>query len=259
MDGQGVKQIADLGASSAALGGKVAEVNGIWYTTAGLHRVPADLPYRVPLELGTLSGLCDFVKADPDGLFSASATGTQSIIRISSPTEVSLVGVARLDESHTRERYAHAMYELATFAFGSWMDREAFNIALQSLFRMDGNAAALLELVGNIVDTNAVEVVDDGVRQSVTRKSTVSGAVLEKGRPATHVLLAPFRSFAEIEPVVSSFVFRMRGGGGNGAVQVALFEADGGRWKLETIDRIAAEISKRLSDEIGAKKTIVVR
>jgi len=59
------------------------------------------------------------------------------------------------------------------------------------------------------------------------------------------VNLAPYRTFAEIDQVVSRFIFRAQGNE-NGA-KLALFEADGGRWRLDA----TAAIKSWLSGKFG--------
>ncbi len=55
------------------------------------------------------------------------------------------------------------------------------------------------------------------------------------------VALAPFRTFPEIEQPISEFVFRARCTG-EGTPALMLVEADGGRWKIDAITTIRAEM-----------------
>jgi hypothetical protein len=59
------------------------------------------------------------------------------------------------------------------------------------------------------------------------------------------VNLAPYRTFQEIEQPSSPFLFRIKGTPGEG-VQCALFEADGGAWRLDAVARIEAWLTKAL-------------
>lgn len=252
MDGQGVKTISDLGAEAAGAKLRTIEVAGVTYGVGGLHAIHRKLPERQALSLSSLSGLVDYIKADPDALVGP------LIVHVASQTRVSLLGAARADDFHSREHLALADYSLGVFQFGRWMDRESFNIALQSQFAPVADWDPLIQIIANIVDANVVEAKDNGFSQSVTAKAGISAAVLEKVTAPNPVVLAPYRSFPEIEPVVSSFVFRMRGGGGK-PVEVALFEADGGRWQVDTVQKLFEELSKRLASEIEAKKVVLVR
>jgi hypothetical protein len=47
------------------------------------------------------------------------------------------------------------------------------------------------------------------------------------------IKLKPFRTFAEIEQPESEFILRLQDG-----PRIALFAADGGKWKLEAINSI---------------------
>ncbi len=53
--------------------------------------------------------------------------------------------------------------------------------------------------------------------------------------------LRPYRTFAEVEQPASQFVFRI-----NQNAQMALFEADGGKWRLEAINNIANYLKESL-------------
>ena len=55
------------------------------------------------------------------------------------------------------------------------------------------------------------------------------------------VTLKPYRTFRELDQPASEFIFRVKAGGG-----FALFEADGGAWKIDAINAIAAWLSNRL-------------
>jgi hypothetical protein len=53
--------------------------------------------------------------------------------------------------------------------------------------------------------------------------------------------LKPIRTFRELDQPASDFIFRVKNGGG-----FALFEADGGAWKIAAINAIAAWLKNRL-------------
>ena len=56
------------------------------------------------------------------------------------------------------------------------------------------------------------------------------------------VTLMPRRTFFEIEQPASPFIFRMQSG-----PTCALFEADGGAWQQEAMQRIAIYLRQKLS------------
>lgn len=64
------------------------------------------------------------------------------------------------------------------------------------------------------------------------------------------VKLKPYRTFREIEQPASVFLFRLKNRDG-APPECALFEADGGAWKLEATDKIgkyfAGELEKTIT------------
>jgi len=75
-----------------------------------------------------------------------------------------------------------------------------------------------------------------GVSQSVTARA---GLARVAEVPVTNpVTLRPYRTFAEVEQPASPFILRLKRKDGE-MPQCALFEADGGKWKIEAIQNIA--------------------
>lgn len=58
------------------------------------------------------------------------------------------------------------------------------------------------------------------------------------------VTLAPYRTFVEVKQPESKFVFRMRKS--EEGPQAALFEADGGAWKIEAMQRVKEFLEDKL-------------
>ncbi len=61
------------------------------------------------------------------------------------------------------------------------------------------------------------------------------------------VSLRPFRTFREIEQPESEFLFRMQSSGNGVPPMCALFEADGGAWRMEAIARIKTFLKEKTS------------
>ena len=59
------------------------------------------------------------------------------------------------------------------------------------------------------------------------------------------VLLKPYRTFIEVQQPESAFIFRMQDG-----PRAALFEADGGAWRIEAMENIRAYLAKELKEEL---------
>jgi len=91
-----------------------------------------------------------------------------------------------------------------------------------------------------ITEDEVKQLGDDGVSQSITVKGGV--ARRENVEVPNPVILAPYRTFPEIEQPESRFIFRMRTG-----PQAALYEADGGAWRNEAMARIKDWLEEQLA------------
>lgn len=93
---------------------------------------------------------------------------------------------------------------------------------------------------------------DDGI----TQKATVKTGLASRGDAVipSPVTLKPYRTFTEVDQPESRFVFRMKEDKYEG-VQCALFEADGGAWKLQAMENIKGYLEREL---VGQEKFIVI-
>lgn len=105
-------------------------------------------------------------------------------------------------------------------------------IGLQSQFVQNEDQQGVVKLCSNLEVSTVAMAEDDGISQRTTVKQgvTLKETVTVKGR----VSLRPYRTFREIEQPASEFIFRLKSK--DGAVpDCALFEADGGKWKLDAV------------------------
>lgn len=192
------------------------------------------------LVVRNLSGLVDYLKSNYDNQ-------PPVLVHVESPTRVNVYSTYNRDMQRNVLLTAEAL--LPTIPFKNFMDAEAFNILLQSCFVPNDHRDALLAVVGNIQESNVATVGDDGVSQQVTAKTgvaTVSNVIVPNP-----VALKPFRTFVEIKQPESQFIFRMQKG-----PQAALFEADGGAWKLDAIDDIKTYLHDSLIIESALGKDV---
>ena len=131
---------------------------------------------------------------------------------------------------------------LPKILFERRMDVELFIIQLQSMFVKTAERDNLLKFLGSLKAGFSKEMNDNGVSQIVTAKTGIT-TVGEVAVP-NPVKLQPYRTFSEIEQPASDFVFRIHGG--HDEPTCALYEADGGAWKMEAIQRIAAWVKEKL-------------
>ena len=201
-------------------------------------------PAKARFQCSTLQALADLVDSVKSG---------DVVAHITSPTEVQLVD-ADCDAWGRRHLFAEAEFPdgIAKFPFGSWLSPEDFIIKAQSCFQRvkvendDGTMAQDLDYVlkcaSDIRAESTVANKDDGLAQRVAMQA---GVLMAETVLKPRVNLAPFRTFAEIDQVISLFIFRAKFEGSN--VKLALFEADGGRWRLAAVAAIKSWLEGKLS------------
>lgn len=242
MSNEALTQLREMAVEAAST---TVEIDGVVYATSKLHDVRKPEPEPKALELNTLTGLVRYAGTNV-GEMGDCLDPKELVVQVVGPDKVRLFSNLYGDFEQ-RDIYAVAScanrLTAAQFAFGNWQDCESATIALQALFEDKGDRAAVLRLIGTVTDEQVTVQADDGITQKVTARASIAG--LENVKVPNPVLLAPFRTFAEVDQPLSPFVLRMRKQGG---VQVALFEADGGAWRLEAIERIRAYLFERLPD-----------
>lgn len=218
---------------------KITEISGERYSDKQLMRVDKELR-AAPLKMKTLTSLIDYINAGID------STKGKMIVHVVAPDCVRLVSC--LDADRQRETLVEVHAEIPDFDYGSFMDHESFLISLQAKFLPGEDRDLLLKFAGTVESGTVAQYGDDGVSQKATIKTGVaSKADYIAPNP---VLLAPYRTFTEVEQPKSSFVFRMRDGE-RGGVKCAIFEADGGAWKNVAMESIAGYIREQLSGKEG--------
>lgn len=200
---------------------EILEEGGIKYATKSL--TPIKEPMPAALVVNTLTGLWDYLDSNKDCLKADDVT-----IQVDSPTQVS-VFTALTAPLRQRATYIAAGAMVVQHHFGRFVPVEDFIIWLQSGFVADDTTATILKLVGNITTETTAQTKDDGHTQRVTIRDGVARRVDVDLPPI--VQLKPYRTFLEITQPMGSFLLRIKKGRDE-APLVALFEADGGAWRL---------------------------
>ena len=185
----------------------------------------------------SLQGLADFIKADVDGLFQDPER--RHIVRV---TDVDKVEVLTPVTGFYKKRYLIAeCYALVPpIPFDTFKDAEDFQIMVQTRFEDTENRALVLKLSGSLRNEQTMQTADDGVSQKVTiNKGVATAADVTVKNPVT---LIPLRTFHEVKQPASPFVLRF-----NEDSEAALFEGDGGAWKLKAVKNIKDWLEKELS------------
>jgi hypothetical protein len=220
----------------AAVKTEIITAKGRDFSTRPIHEIPAQTKSQpTPLTVHTLSGFADYVMGaapdNPDGRLATT-------IHVVSHREVRLLSPI-FGEAAQRDCFAVASFEELfgkSFSFGQLYDHESFVVALQTLFEPTPERDQVLRVIGTIKEETVAEHSDDGVTQAVTARA---GLALVKEVPVPNpVNLRPYRTFRDIEQPESLFILRVRRGGDGEKPKCALFEADGGRWKLTAIESI---------------------
>ena len=214
----------------------VQDIKGEVYSDKPLHRIQ-HIPYAESIGMNTLSSLIDYIKSGVDTF------GGKMIIHVQSPTQVSMYSA--LDIERNRESVVVVRANVPEFRFNSFENHESFVIGVQSKFVDDPatDKALLLKFAGTVEAGTVAEYGDDGISQ----KATVKTGIASKGDAIipSPARLKPFRTFVEVDQPISSFIFRMKDDR-SGGVQCALFEADGGAWKISAMEAIKAYLIREL-------------
>lgn len=226
MDGTFVKEIAERIAVPAQTAGGLTIIPPGW----ALHDEQAHIkpgPTAEALKVYSLGAVRDYLAANRDAL-----ALDKIVVHVVSPHIVRVLGPLQ-DRARNREAYVEATAQNLVDGFlGKWTAHDEFVIGLQTRFGAGGDLAAVLRLIGNLTAEQARTSVDDGITQAVTVKSGI--ALKADAVVPNPVTLVPFRTFREVEQPASLFALRV-----NGSMQVGLFEADGGAWRLVAVDAIS--------------------
>jgi hypothetical protein len=219
---------------------RIEEIGGQRFSTQKLHLVPEATPST--LTVRNLSGMVDYIQSEFD-------TEQTLMIHIKSPTEVECFTSFNRDQNRKELIRAKAM--LPEFDFDRYYQAEDFNVKLQSTFVKNNDRDVMLQVVGNIKEENVNTFGDNGVSQSVVAKTGVASV----GNVAVPnpVVLKPYRTFIEVEQPESEFIFRMQTG-----PKCALFEADGGAWKLGAMESIKLYLETELNHFIEHNKLFII-
>jgi hypothetical protein len=192
-------------------------------------------PAAHELVVHTLQAVADYLKENKDSL-----PLTSLVVHVRDTQNVVVLGNLRADR--TRETFLHALPINPDHVAGGankFVDQESFVLWVQTAFVDTPGREELLRTVGNLQAEKAKTLVDDGVTQEVTVKAS---GVRAGNAVVKHPILIPRRTFPEITLDGVQFVLRMRGGGDGQMPSVGLFEADGGAWRVDAIEKIAEHL-----------------
>ena len=195
--------------------------------------------------VSTLDGLVRIIKAE---------CVMQALrIKVEGPREVTVYSPYIEVAGREYERYApyKACTDVPPVTAGAPMDQGRAIIELQTLYGSTPDRDYLLDLISRIDITAGITSSDNGVTQEAVSRT---GVVLKEQVTIKPIVqLQPYRTFLEVEQPVSDFLLRVDKEG-----RIALYEADGGAWKLEAKRRIAAWLTDALAKEVEQGRVVIV-
>ena len=202
-------------------------------------------PVIEPMSFNTLGGFIDFANS----LMTLNEWKENTVaVNIVDEKKVQLVSLEP-DEWMQRAVYAVATTAIqpAPFPFGKFIPAEDFAINLRTRFAETIERDELLKFVSGISYSSTIELSDDGVTQTIGQKA---GVVLKnRAELPTTVELRPYRTFLEAEQPESTFFVRARKDH-NDRPELALFENDGGEWRIDAVKKIKEAILFKINSDI---------
>lgn len=214
--------------------------NGHQFCSADLREVKPEVELPARYSVDTLEALVKLIRTE------GVAQAPQLYVRVDSARRVVV------DSTYTGRDYAiysrlplyEAVSDVPSISVNQYMSQEHAVIELQSLYAVTDDRDYLLALLSRIDVNQGVSSVDN-VR---------TGAVLKEQQTVQPIVhLQPYRTFLEVEQPASDFLLRLDKEG-----RPALYEADGGAWKLEAKRNIAAYLGEQLADLVECGSVVVM-
>ena len=236
MDRTAIEKIVELGAPN------YHEENGYKYTDKKLNVI--ECPRVSELTFHTLDGLIYALKAEYKNF------NGPLLIDVNDEESVTVYSAVQSTD-RKREIPYRVSAELIEIPFNLRLDYETMMITLKSKFVETPELLELVKLLGTITEENSATASDDGFTQSVVVRK---GIAMKEGKTVKPIVkLKPYRTFNEVDQPESEFLVRLSDG-----AQVALYEADGGAWKLQARRNVADYLKENLADLIESGDVIVV-
>lgn len=236
MDRTAIEKIVELGAPN------YHKENDYTYTDKQLHVIQEP---RVPtLTFHTLDGLVNALRAEYKNFCGP------ILIDVNDEENITVFS-AISDIDRQREMPYKVRAEVVDIPFDRKLDYETMMITLKSKFVDTPELRDLVQLLGTITEENNAMLSDDGFTQTVVVRK---GIALKDNKAVNPIVkLKPYRTFCEVEQPESEFLIRLSEGG-----YVALYEADGGAWKLQARRNVADYLKTALAELIENGSVIVV-
>lgn len=222
---------------------KTYEIHGDTYSDRELHRIAPHVDRPDTVRLNGLDSVAQMVRHELD-MFE----NKPMFVRIVDHRRIEVL--TALDSTMGRDKPYVAECDAAEFRPG-WFTQDEAIIKLRSEFADTEDVAYLLDLCSRVSREDGVTSDDNGVSQTV---SALQGVALKSVVGVkSRVILAPFRTFSEVEQPASEFILRL-----DDDLRIGLIEADGGAWKLEAKNNIRKFFALALEDELDAGSVVLI-
>lgn len=221
--------------------------DGHRYCSVALREVKPEVELPARYSVDTLEALVKLIRTE------GVAQAPLLYVRVDSARRV------MVDTTYTHKEYAEfsrlplyeAVSDVPSISVNESISQERAIVELQSLYAITEDRDYLLSLLSRIDVNQGVSSVDNGISQEVSVKT---GAVLKEQQTVQPIVhLQPYRTFLEVEQPASDFLLRLDKEG-----RPALYEADGGAWKLEAKRNIAAYLGEKLADLVERGSVVVM-
>jgi len=218
------------------------DVNELPYSDKTLNLITP--PYSHSVDVDTLLAIESLVGLGLDGCLEK-----ETFVHIEDFRTVHVKAI-KADRFGHRQHFIKAeITESCPFRFGQFHDPESFIIALNTCFVETGELKSLIALASGLTAENVSIAEDDGISQKATLRSGVSLKTQKKIEPK--IKLQPYRTFREVEQPASMFLLRLRNSAEGQPPACALFEADGGAWKIEAVKNIAKWFKGKIANVVS--------
>lgn len=223
------------------------EFAGRQFCSAELHEIRPKVDFPARYSVDTLDALVKLIRTEGAHYSHLMYVRVDSARRVVVDTTYTGAEGA----AFTRAPLYEAVTDVPSISINQSISQERAVVELQSLYAITPDRDYLLSLLSRIDVNQGVSSVDNGISQEV---SVRTGAVLKEQQTVQPIVrLQPYRTFLEVEQPASDFLLRLDKEG-----HPALYEADGGAWKLEAKRNIAAYLGEQLADLVESGNVVVM-
>lgn len=240
---EALKFVTDL--AKAAEKPNITEIADRAYTDKELKPVREPRPDTIAVT--TLKGFLDLLAARVEKFIPEAA-----IIHIVDHATVELKSTTSDKWGRRQVFVAAEPPEVKGFTFDQYYDHESLTLALHINFVPNQDIAYLLRVASTIETVRTSE--ESGAAQTVALRTGPTQMEVIELKP--RLSLAPFRTFRDVEQPTSDFFLRVKQEGKSPTL--ALFEADGGKWKIDAIANIRAYLAAGLAGASGIENIPIV-